>query len=78
MPLPLADAIYWLAVVCCVVAQAVIVRGALRASATRSASGTGHKAVPPARRWLEVVWAVVPAVALAAVLAATWRAIHPA
>ena len=71
MPLPLADAIFWIAAVCCAIAQWFILRGALRAW-----PATGDRTVPPARRGLEVVWAVVPAVALALVLAATWRAIH--
>jgi heme/copper-type cytochrome/quinol oxidase subunit 2 len=72
MPLPLADAIFWVAAVCCVVAQWFIVRGALRAATATSATPAA------ARRWSDVVWAVVPAVALIAVLAATWRTLHRA
>jgi heme/copper-type cytochrome/quinol oxidase subunit 2 len=74
MPLPLADAIFWVAVACCVVAQWFIVRGALGASAPPAAGSTG----PVARRALETAWAIVPAIALALVLAATWRAMRPA
>lgn len=72
MPLPLADAVFWVAVVCCAIAQWFILRGAL---AAHPAAGAPLSAT---RRGLEVVWAVVPAVALALVLAATWRALHPA
>ena len=74
MPLPLADAIFWVAVACCAVAQWFILRGALTASLTPSAGD----AVPTSRRPLEIAGAVLPAVALALVLAATWRAMHPA
>ena len=72
MPLPLADAIFWVAAVCCAIAQWFILRGAL---AAHPAAGAPMSA---ARRGLEVVWAVLPAVALALVLAATYRALHPA
>jgi heme/copper-type cytochrome/quinol oxidase subunit 2 len=65
IPPVLADAIFWVAVACCVVAQAAIMRSVL--------------AAPPApRRGLEVAWAAAPAVALALVLVATWRTLHPA
>jgi heme/copper-type cytochrome/quinol oxidase subunit 2 len=73
MPLPLADAIFGIAAVACAVAQWFILRGTLAASATPAAGD----AVPTARRRAEIVWAVVPAIALAWVLAATWFAIHP-
>lgn len=73
MPLPLADAIFWVAAVCCAVAQLVILRGTLTAPAAPSAGD----AVPAARRPAEIVWAVIPAVALVVVLAATWRVLHP-
>lgn len=63
MPYPLAAAIFWVAVACCVVAQAAILRTAF-ARAT---------ALPAARRVAEAAWALLPALALAAVLVATWR-----
>ncbi|CAA9357611.1 MAG: hypothetical protein AVDCRST_MAG11-3905 [uncultured Gemmatimonadaceae bacterium] len=66
----LADAIFWVAAVCCAIAQWVILRGTLAAPLA-----PGSEA--PGRRRAEVVWAVVPAVALALVLGATWRALHP-
>jgi heme/copper-type cytochrome/quinol oxidase subunit 2 len=74
MPPSLADAIFWVAAVCCAIAQWFILRGALAVSGV---ARTGD-AMPPARRGLELVWAVLPAIALALVLVATWRALHPA
>ena len=70
MPPLLADAIFWVAAVCCAIAQWVILRGTLAAP-----PAPGGDAV--ARKRAEVVWAVVLAVALALVLGATWRALHP-
>ena len=62
----LADAIFWVAVAACLVAQAAILRSVVR---TRAGS-TVHRAT-------ELAWAIVPAVALALVLATTWRTLHP-
>lgn len=73
MPMPLAVATFWMAVVCCAVAQWFILRGTLTASATLFA----RNAAPASRRTAEVAWAVLPAVLLAVVLAATWRAMQP-
>ena len=73
--LPLADAVFWIAVVACVIAQAAITRSVLVARQPELPAGTR---VAPARRSVELAWALLPAVALAGVLALTWRAIHPA
>ena len=64
----LAAAIFWIAVACCVVAQAAIVRSVLlaRGGSTR------------VRRAAELLWAVLPAIALATVLVLTWRTMHGA
>jgi hypothetical protein len=68
-----ADAIYWSAVVCCVVAQIAILRSAL----ARHRPPAGAPAtLPPLRRGVELVWALLPALALAGVLAVTWRAVR--
>jgi heme/copper-type cytochrome/quinol oxidase subunit 2 len=72
MHVSLADAGFWLAVACCVVAQAAIVRSAL----ARRSPIAGGAAMPPLRRPVEVAWTLVPAVILALVLVLTWRAIH--
>ena len=72
MPSFAADAVFWVAVACCVVAELFILRSTLLARGPQSG-----KPLPSRRRAAEVAWAVLPAVALALVLAATWRAIHP-
>ncbi len=77
MPLSPADAIFWVAVACCAVAQWLILRSALRAPDAERGPPAGGGGVPATRRAAEVAWAVLPAIALALVLAATWRAIHP-
>ena len=74
MPFSLADAIFWIAVACCVVAQLAIVRSAI-VSPARVADGHPASA---ARRASEIAWAVIPGIALAVVLVFTWRAIHAA
>lgn len=71
--LSLADLIFWLAVACCLVAQVAIVRAALTAPARRAEGGAD---VPRPRRPIEIAWTVIPAIALALVLVATWHAIH--
>lgn len=73
----MADFLFWAAVAACVVAQAAIVRSALHApSAGRpSADGAAPLRAPP--RVIEIGWTVLPAIALAAVLVLTWRAMHP-
>ncbi len=79
MPPLLADATFWVAVVCALVAQIAIVRAALVASAPTAAPTTpaAARAEAPMRRGREVMWAVVPGVVLAVVLYLTWRTIHP-
>jgi hypothetical protein len=69
----LADAIFWSAVVCCIVAQIAILRSAL----ARHRPPAGAPAtLPPVRRGAELVWALLPALGLALVLAMTWRAVR--
>ena len=75
MPPILADATFWVAVVCFLVAQVAIVRAAfvVRGVETETAGG----GAPRWRRGREVTWAVVPGVVMALVLYLTWRAVHP-
>jgi heme/copper-type cytochrome/quinol oxidase subunit 2 len=68
----LSNAIFWLATVCCVAAQAAIVRSALRARAQRP-DGSASPSRP-----IEVAWTILPAIMLGLVLVLTWRALHPA
>ena len=72
----LGDAIFWIAVACCIVAQAAIVRSSL-VSPAQAPNATGQTA-SPGRRALEVCWAVIPGIALALLFVATWHAIHDA
>jgi hypothetical protein len=73
MSFSLADGMFWLAVVCCTVAQLAILRSVIispvRAGSGATASGW--------RRASEIAWAVLPGVALAIVFVFTWNAIHP-
>jgi len=64
--------IFWIAAFCCAVAQAAI----LFAVFARRPSIQSATTMPQSSRGAEILWAVIPAVALAALLAATWRAIH--
>ncbi|HXY30621.1 MAG TPA: hypothetical protein VEI06_07905 [Gemmatimonadaceae bacterium] len=68
----MTDLLFWLAVVCCAAAQAVIVRSAVRAPL----EGGGLDGVPRPRRAAELLWTLLPAAFLGGVLALTWRAIH--
>ena len=67
-----AEVIFWVAVVCCVVAEIAI----LKATATGRYVPPADPALPVVRRPAEIVWAIVPAVVLAIVLWMTWAAIH--
>ena len=85
MPPFVADAIFWIAVACSLVAQVAIVRAAfVKYGGTRDPRADGGAAAaaaarpePTTRRGREVTWAVVPGIALALVLYFTWRAVHP-
>jgi heme/copper-type cytochrome/quinol oxidase subunit 2 len=68
----LADAIFWVAVACCTIAQLAIVRSAI-VSPARVAGSAPTSGV---RRTAEIAWAVIPGIALAVVLLYTWRAMH--
>ena len=76
------DALFWIAVVACAVAQVAILRSVLGAKLPERAGLPGGSAadLPAVRassRPVELFWAVLPAVALVVVLALTWRALHP-
>ena len=68
----IATSIFWVAVVLCVIAHRYILRSAFAAGAAVEHSHT----LPPVRRAAEVLWVVLPAVALVFLLIATWRAIE--
>jgi len=71
MRLSLATGLFWTSVACCLIAQVFIVRSVLGARHLPAPD----PALPRARAGMELLWAVAPAVALAALLLFTWRAI---
>lgn len=70
----LADAIFWIAVACCVFAQIAIVRSVL----VSPARVPGSAPTTTGRRAAEIAWAVLPGIALAVVFVYTWHAMHVA
>jgi hypothetical protein len=56
---------------CCVVGHVAILNSALRRPAAPQDAG-----VPRPRRFTEIVWALIPAIALALVLTATWTKVR--
>lgn len=72
MNISFASAIFWIAALCFIVAEVAIVRSAITARGAPPATGT----LPPAHYGEDIVWAVLPAVALAVVLLFTWNAIQ--
>ncbi|MBW8771009.1 MAG: hypothetical protein JF589_14735 [Gemmatimonadetes bacterium] len=71
MPHLPATILFWISVACCLVAQVLIVRSVLSARGLPAV----RPDLPRARGSVEVMWAVVPGVALALILFFTWRAI---
>jgi heme/copper-type cytochrome/quinol oxidase subunit 2 len=68
---PLAETIFWIAAVACVIAEIAILRSTF---AARYANKS--ELVPASPRSSELAWAVIPALALSAVLFATWQKIE--
>ena len=68
---PLAEAIFWIAALACIVAEIAILRSTYAARKVEKSA-----LVPEASRSGEVVWAVVPAVALSVLLVTTWQKIQ--
>jgi heme/copper-type cytochrome/quinol oxidase subunit 2 len=67
---PLAEAIFWIAAVMGVFAELALLRSAFFPRATESG------APAQAARGSEMLWAVIPAIGLMLLLAATWRAVN--
>jgi heme/copper-type cytochrome/quinol oxidase subunit 2 len=66
---PLAEVIFWIAAVICIVAELALLRSAFFPRPGNSATAM-HAA-----RGSEMLWAVIPAIGLLFLLAATWRAV---
>ena len=65
---PLAEAIFWIGALACAVAEIMILRSSFAATRENKSA-----LVPTASRASEVVWAILPAIALSILLVATWR-----
>ena len=68
---PLAETIFWIAALACAVAEIAILRSTIAQKRVQNPSLV--RASSPAT---ELVWAVIPAVALSLLLFATWRRIE--
>jgi membrane protein implicated in regulation of membrane protease activity len=68
---PLAETVFWIAAAACIVAEIAILRSTFAAAPTAKSD-----LVPAASRRSEVAWAIVPAIALSAVLVVTWRKVE--
>jgi heme/copper-type cytochrome/quinol oxidase subunit 2 len=68
----LAEPIFWIAAAICIVAEIAILRSAFVPHPDTAESAS----LPHSARGLEMIWAIVPAIVLAILLAATWRAVH--
>lgn len=65
-----ADGLFWSSVACCAYAQFLILRSV---GGRRHAAEPSAAPMPRPRGAIEMLWAVVPALALAVVLVVTWR-----
>jgi len=72
MPLSLRSLLFWSSALCCLVAQVLIVRSVLSVRARPEA----RPELPHSRDGVELLWALVPALALGVLLLFTWRAIR--
>jgi heme/copper-type cytochrome/quinol oxidase subunit 2 len=68
---PLAETIFWIAAAACAIAEVAILRSTF---AARYANKS--ELVPASPRSSELAWAIIPALALSAVLVATWQKIE--
>ena len=68
---PLAETIFWIAAIACVIAQLAILRSTFAARGANKSD-----LVPSASRRSELAWAIIPALALGVLLTATWQRIE--
>lgn len=83
MQLSFASGLFWVSVACCAIAQWFIIRSVWRSRGPHperdketlryAQSDSPHP--PRSGDGMEVLWAVLPAVGLAVLLAYTWRAV---
>jgi heme/copper-type cytochrome/quinol oxidase subunit 2 len=67
-----SELVFWIATVLCIIAELAILRAAFAPHAHTDTPAP----IPHSPRGTEMVWAVIPAIILGVLLAATWRAIH--
>lgn len=85
MSTQLSDAIFWIAVAACAIAQIFILRAVFRVTPAGVAAGSANTStpdgervsVPSPHRLTEIVWVVLPIVLLALVFVLAWRVMHP-
>jgi heme/copper-type cytochrome/quinol oxidase subunit 2 len=75
MRLSFADGLFWTSVACCAFAQYFILRSV---GGRRHVTEPSSSTMPRPRGMMEILWAMVPAIALTVLLVFTWRAMHPA
>ena len=68
---PLAETIFWIAAVACAIAEIAILRSTFAARRAKKS-----ELVPAASPGGELAWAIIPALALSAVLLATWQKVE--
>jgi hypothetical protein len=68
---PLAETIFWIAALACLIAELAILRSTFTAGGVNKS-----ELVPSASPRVELAWAILPAVALGVVLMATWERIE--
>ena len=71
MSQPLAETIFWIAAAACVIAEIAILRFSFAGQRANKS-----ELVPVAARSGEIAWAIIPALALVAVLFATWQRVE--
>lgn len=67
-----SELVFWVACGLCVIAELAILRSAF----SPHTNADTPTPIPHSPRGTEMVWAVIPAIILGVLLAATWRAIH--
>jgi heme/copper-type cytochrome/quinol oxidase subunit 2 len=68
---PLAETIFWIAVFACVIAELAILQSTFAARSAKKST-----LLPSGSPRSELVWAILPGLALAVVLTATWQRIE--
>lgn len=77
MATPLAKLIFYVVAAAILVAQLFILRSTARAMRYAAPAPDGTRPVAPRNTALEWAYAIVPAIALVALLLFAWRAMHP-